>query len=238
MKQPGYTVSGDIFRRFPGYVRGVVIAHQVTNRPSPDELVQMLREAEDSIRGRVDLKHLADHPRIRSWREAYRSFGAKPGEFRSSIEALARRVLRNEPLPSINALVDIANVASLRYLLPVGGHAIDVLTGDVALRVATGRDEFIPFGSDQIEHPLPGEIVFVEGDTVLTRRWTWRQANHTLTRLETRAIEFNVDGLPPVSSSEVWEACGTIVELVGRFCGGHVRVELLTEENPRIELTA
>jgi DNA/RNA-binding domain of Phe-tRNA-synthetase-like protein len=236
MGQPGYTISGEIFQRFPGYVRGVVIAQDVTNPPSPDELVQMLREAEDSARGRIDLEHLADHPRIRPWREAYRSFGAKPGEFRSSIEALARRVLRNDPLPSINSLVDIGNVVSLRYLLPVGGHAIDVLTGDIALRVATGQEEFIPFGSDQMEHPLPGEIVFVEGNTVLTRRWTWRQANHTLTRMETRAIEFNVDGLPPASPSEVEEACGAITELVGRFCGGRTRIELLTEANPRVEL--
>lgn len=238
MGQPGYSISSDIFQRFPGYVRGVVIAHEVTNRPSPDELVQMLRGAEDSARGRMDLDHLADHPRIRPWREAYRSFGAKPGEFRSSIEALARRVLRNDPLPSINALVDIGNVVSLRYLLPVGGHAIDVLTGDISLRVATGQEEFVPFGSDQVEHPLPGEIVFVEGNTVLTRRWTWRQANHTLTRMETRAIEFNVDGLPPVSPSEVEEACRAITDLVERFCGGRTRFDLLTEGNPRIELSA
>lgn len=238
MGQPCYTISADIFQRFPGYVRGVVIAHEVTNRPSPDELVQTLREAEESARGRLDLDHLADHPRIRPWREAYRSFGAKPGEFRSSIEALARRVLRNEPLPSINALVDIGNVVSLRYLLPVGGHAIDVLTGDIALRVATGQEEFIPFGSDQVEHPLPGEIIFAERNTVLTRRWTWRQANHTLTRMETRAIEFNVDGLPPVSSSEVEEACRAITDLVERFCGGRTRFDLLTEGNPRIELSA
>jgi DNA/RNA-binding domain of Phe-tRNA-synthetase-like protein len=238
MKELYYAISNDIFQRFPGYVRGVVVAHKVNNRPSPGELVQMLREAEESVRARLKIEQLADHPRIKSWREAYRSFGAKPSEFRSSIEAMARRVLRNEPLPSINALVDIGNVVSLRHLIPAGGHAIDVLTGDIALRFATGQEEFVPFGSDQVERALPGEIVFVEGDTVLTRRWTWRQANHTLTHLETQAIEFNVDGLPPVPSIEIEQACGEIIELVERFCGGRMRVELLAEGNPRIKLTA
>lgn len=237
MEELSYTVSPDLFRRFPGYVRGVVIAHDVTNHPSSDDLIRMVRDAEKSIRSRLSIEQVAEHPRIKSWRDAYRAFGAKPSEFRASIEALVRRVLRKEPLPSINALVDIGNLVSLQHLVPAGGHAIDVLTGDIALRFATGREEFVPFGSDQMEYAVPGEVVFVEGDTVLTRRWTWRQANHTLTRLETRAIEFNVDGLPPVSPPEIEEACGEIVELVGRFCGGRTRWALLSEETPRITLT-
>ena len=231
-----YTISDEVFQRFPGYARGVVIAHEVVNCPSPDAIVQLLREAEVSVRGRLSLERVADEPRIKAWREAYRAFGAKPSEFRSSIEALARRALRNEPVPSINALVDIGNVVSLRHLLPAGGHAIDVLTGDIALRLATGQETFTPFGSDQTEHPLPGEVVFVEGDTVLTRRWTWRQAKHTLTLLTTRAIAFNVDGLPPVSRGEIEQACEDIMELVGRFCGGRLRCELLSQSNPRIGL--
>jgi DNA/RNA-binding domain of Phe-tRNA-synthetase-like protein len=230
-----YSIADEVFQRFPGYLRGVVIAHEVSNCPSPDALVQMLRDAEASVRDRLSLERLADEPRIRSWREAYRAFGAKPSEFRSSIEALARRALRSEPLPSINALVDIDTVVSLRHLIPVGGHAIDVLTGDIALRLASGQEQFTPFGSDQTEHPLPGEVVFAEGDTVLTRRWTWRQATHTLTLLTTRGTEFNVDGLPPVPRSEVDQACRDITEPVTQFCGGRLRSEVLSRNNPRIE---
>ncbi|MDD9417934.1 phenylalanine--tRNA ligase beta subunit-related protein, partial [Staphylococcus aureus] len=84
-------------------------------------------------------------------------------------EALARRALRGEALPAINALVDIGNLISLHHLVPVGGHAIDGVTGDIALRPATGQESFVPFGSDQVECPLPGEVIFAEGDTVLTR---------------------------------------------------------------------
>jgi DNA/RNA-binding domain of Phe-tRNA-synthetase-like protein len=149
---------------------------------------------------------------------------------------MVRRVLRNDPLPGINALVDIGNIVSLRHLIPAGGHAIDVVTGDLALRAATGREEFIPFGSDRMEHPLPGEVIFAEGDSVLTRRWTWRQAEYSLTRLDTRAIEFNLDGLPPVPFEEIVQACQEVIELVRRFCGGGLRFEMLSEQNQRIML--
>ena len=80
--------------------------------------------------------------------------------------------------------------------------------------------------------------LFVEGDTVLTRRWTWRQANHTLTVSASRAIVFNVDGLPPVSAAQVEAACADFVELASRLCGGRMRTELLVAGNPRISLAA
>ena len=231
-----HTISGDIFTRFPGYLRGVVVATDVTNGSSPESLLQMLRAAENSVRQKLSLETLIEDPHIQPWREAFRSFGAKPSEYRPSIEALARRALRSDPLPSINILVDIGNLVSLRHLLPVGGHSIEVLTGDMALRLAGGEEEFIPFGSDQVEHPLLGEVIFAEGNTVLTRRWTWRQANHTLTLPGTRAIEINVDGLPPVSQAEIEQACIETMQWVGQFCGGQARFETLSIHHPRIRL--
>jgi DNA/RNA-binding domain of Phe-tRNA-synthetase-like protein len=237
MSEIFYSIDDEVFGRFPGYVRGVVLAYGVSNGDSPPELIAMLRDAEVSVRDRVEKDGLADHPRISSWREAYRSFGAKPSKFRSSIEAMVRRVLSNHELPIINTLVDIGNVLSLRHLVPTGGHAIDEVEEDIILRPANGEETFVPFGSDQVEHPIPGEIVFVEGNTVLTRRWSWRQANHTLTLPTTTAIEFNVDGLPPVPESEVRNICQETIDMVSRFCGGRTRFEILSRENPRIKLT-
>jgi DNA/RNA-binding domain of Phe-tRNA-synthetase-like protein len=236
MENRSYSVSPDVFAHFPGYVRGVVVAHEVTNGASPPELVQLLREAEASVRDRLTIEQIADEPRIKAWRDAYRIFGAKPSEFRSSVEAMARRALRGDELPSINALVDIGNVISLRHLIPAGGHAIDVLKGDIELRFATGDEEFVPFGTNEVEHPHPGEVVFVEGSVVLTRRWTWRQANHTLTLPQTQAIEFNVDGLPPVTKDEIADACRELADLVEVTCGGLTRIDFLTAETPRISL--
>jgi DNA/RNA-binding domain of Phe-tRNA-synthetase-like protein len=122
--------------------------------------------------------------------------------------------------------------------LPAGAHAIDLLQGDIALRTATGTEQFVAFGSTETEHPLPGEIIFTEGDTVLTRRWTWRQAQHTLTLPESRAVEFNIDGLPPVAAAEVEQAGVEIMQLVERFCGGRARYALLDRDHPAVSLAA
>lgn len=233
-----YRIADEIFRRYPGYVRGVVTAHDLANGPSPPALLALLREAEAGVRARVKADAVAEEPRIKSWREAYRAFGAKPAEFRSSIEAMARRAQKNDQLPAINALVDIGNLISLRHLLPAGAHAIDVLAGDIELRVATGAERFLAFGSTETEYLLPGEIIFTEGDTVLTRRWTWRQARHTLTLPETRAVAFNIDGLLPAPPAEVEQAGAEIMELVARYCGGRAGFALLDRDHPSVSLAA
>lgn len=231
-----YSISDDVFALFPEYIRGVVLAFEVKNTDSPPRITEMLRSAEASVRDRLNLEELKAHPQIASWRDAFRKVGIKPSDFRPSIEAMVRRVLRHQELPTINALVDIGNILSLRHLLPVGAHAIDNVSHDIALRMAVGKEEFVPFGSEQVEHPDPGEIVFVEGNTVLTRRWSWRQAKHTMTLIATAALEFNVDGLPPVTKSEVEGVCRELMDLVRQFCGGQLHYEILERQNPRIAL--
>ncbi len=231
-----YSIAPEIFSKYPGYCRAVVLALDVQNGPSPAELVDLLREAEATVITQTSLETIAEHPKIKAWREAYKAFGAKPSEFRSSVEAMARRALRGDQLNSINALVDIGNIVSLRHLVPVGGHAMDDMVHDISLRLARGDEQFIPFGSSEIEHPLNGEVIFVEENTVLTRRWTWRQAHHTLTLPGSRRVEINLDRLPPVELEEIHTCASLVMSLVERFCGGRLRYEILDAGHPRMKL--
>ncbi len=219
-------------------MRGLVIARGVRNGPSPDALVSRLRLAEAELRERLDIASLADSPNIASWREAYRRFGARPSEFRSSIEAIARRVLRNNELPSINALVDIGNIVSMSGVIPAGFHAFDRSEHDFALRYADGTETFIPIGSNAVENPEPGEIVLVEGSRVLTRRWTWRQAGHTATGAESTDVVLNIDALPPVTGRDVLLCQERAGKLIAEFCGGSAELKVLSRRTPCITLSA
>ena len=105
MKDIYYSIADEVFDLFPGYTRGVVLAFDVVNGASPHDLITILRDAEASLRERLSLEEVAVHPKIGPWREAYRSFGAQPSKFRSSIEAMVRRVLRDQEIPLINTLV-------------------------------------------------------------------------------------------------------------------------------------
>jgi len=235
-----YRTDPALFQKYPGYVRGVVVARRLINIESPiDEVARMLISAQKAIRTRTDLDPIAAQPNLTAWREAYRAFGAKPTEFPSSIEAIVKRVRRGDDLPYINTLAALCNSVSLRYLAPIGGHAIDVMTAghEMKLGFANGDEEFIALGSTTMEHPNPGEVIYTYNtSTVLCRRWTWRQAEFSKLQCTTTYAAINVDGLPPVTKSDVEMISADLANLVSIYCGATVEVKLLSEETSVIEV--
>jgi len=251
-----YRTDPSLFAKYPGYVRGLVSVRRAINIESPiDEVLRMLISAQKTIRQRTDLETPSSHPNIAAWREAYRAFGArqaahpggdaatdmgKPTEYPSSIEALVKRVRRGDDVPYINTLAAIGNSASLRYLVPIGGHAIDMMQADGELRLgfARGDEEFTPFSGGPIEHPVPAEVIFTYNtSTVLCRRWTWRQGEFSKLQRTTTAAVINVDGLPPVTRAEVELICNDLATLVGMYCGNApTEVKMLSEDHLEVEL--
>jgi DNA/RNA-binding domain of Phe-tRNA-synthetase-like protein len=228
-----YRVAPDIFNSFPGYRLGVIVFSNVDNSRDDPELAALLRETEAGVRSAVG-GNVAELPVVAAWRGAYRSFGARPSEHRSSIEALLRRVLKPDSLPSINSLVDIGNMVSLRHLLPAGAHPVRHSATHVELRRARPGDVFRASESEAPEQLTPGEIVLADQDDVLTRRWTWRQSVVTRTQTGSKDVFFNVDGLECAGADRVEDALHEIARLVGRFCGGEVAYRgVLTSESPR-----
>lgn len=184
----------------------------------------------DSVAGNV-----ADHPRIGPWREACRRFGAKPSEHRRSTEAMVRRVVQPGEMPSINPLVNIANILSLCHLLPTGVHSLGLEHEALELRAALPQDMFTPADSKPVESPPAGEIVFATGHTVMTRRWTWRQAQGTQTLADTTQVFFSIDGLPPCSEDEVMAAMRDVTDWVKAQCGGvAVQSAVLSAARPQL----
>ncbi|HKC19532.1 MAG TPA: phenylalanine--tRNA ligase beta subunit-related protein [Candidatus Dormibacteraeota bacterium] len=72
-------------------------------------------------------------------RELYRRFGTDPTRMRPSSEALLRRLKRDEPLPRINSLVDVANALSVQLQVPVGLYDLGKVVGD-ELVIRLGRE--------------------------------------------------------------------------------------------------
>ncbi|MBR7827803.1 hypothetical protein KDK95_15900 [Actinospica sp. MGRD01-02] len=231
-----YAVSDEVFERFPGYRRGVVIARGLRNGPAAPELLAELRAEEERLHKELDAATIAQHPRIEPWRDAFRAFGSKPSDFRPSVEALARRAARGDQLPSVSSLVDLGTLACLHNLMPIGAHSLDEVTGDIELRIASGREHFTAFGSTESETPRPGEVILAEGDTVLTRRWAWRQANHTLVVDATRVAVINVDALSAVPDDDLAGAMAQVLDLLRRFCGGTAESTVLTSSDPSVRI--
>jgi DNA/RNA-binding domain of Phe-tRNA-synthetase-like protein len=228
-------IHPEIFALFPGYCWGKVVCWRVDNRRGLEEATLLLREVEARVRDDPDLGDVVGHPKIAAWRAAFSRFGARPSKYQASVEALARRARRGDALPPISPLVALYNALSLRFLVPVGGDDLDLVSGGLHLRLARGDESFVPLGAEEPDPPEPGEVIYADDAKVLCRRWSWRQGEASKISAATTQAVLNVHGLPPATRDEVARATETLAELVGRVCGGSAHWYVLDEQTPSTE---
>jgi DNA/RNA-binding domain of Phe-tRNA-synthetase-like protein len=154
-------------------------------------------------------------PHVAAWQDAYRAFGAKPQRTASSVEALWKRA-RAGGLPRVNWLVDVYNAVSVRHVLPVGGEDLAGYRGAIRLIRAVGDERFDTVASGQpiIEHPAPGEVVWVDELGVTCRRWNWRQGTRTRLSEESRDVLFLLERLAPMPLAALDAAAEAIAGVV------------------------
>ena len=111
--------------------------------------------------------------------------------------------------------MDIGNLISIRFAVPVAVLDQSSLTGSVTVRFATGTERFIDLGSGEEQHPEPGEVIFVdEADHVVARRWCWRQSAPSATGADTTAALFTIEALHQDAAEDVASATDDLVSLL------------------------
>jgi DNA/RNA-binding domain of Phe-tRNA-synthetase-like protein len=229
-------VQKEVFNLFPAYIRGVVMARNINNAGENPELVKLLNEVIQKSSQNPSLQDLKNHSKISGWRAAYTKFGINPNKYPCSIESLCKRARKGDQLPYINTAVALFNYFSLKYIVPSGGDDLSNVRGNLVLRIARGDESFTPFNSEAIEHPAPGEVIYVDDSSVMCRCWNWRQGNQTKLSPETRNLAINVDCLPPFSKVEAEIMVKDLAQLVKQFCGGEVKLALLSADNNECEI--
>jgi len=189
-----FIVSNEFFEKVPHAYFGVVSVKNFDNKKEYDFIKQMLEESYSKAYEKFKDSNIKENSLITPYREAFSSLEINPNKFKCSIEALISRIAKGSPLPNINPIVDLGNALSIKYTLPVGVHDIDKFSSDIEIRKANENDRFIPFGSDQVESPDNGEIIYVSGNDVKTRRWTWRQGENSKVTEDARNFFIPIDG--------------------------------------------
>ena len=216
---------------YPALVGGVIVAGQVHNGPSPDALsVEFLAAQKDTI-ARIGATPLSELPSLAAWRGVFRSFGIDPTQYRNAAEALLRRLTKKGDLPQINALVDLANLVSIRYALPVAVFDRRSIRGVLTVHFAQGAERFTTLNESEVEHPVPGEVIFSDQDgRVAARRWCWRQSEESAARAETTDIIVTVEAHHADGARDVQAALDDLRSLLAKYAGGQATYAILGRE--------
>jgi DNA/RNA-binding domain of Phe-tRNA-synthetase-like protein len=207
------TVDDAVFVLRPDYRVLLVTADGLRGGPSDEVSERVLATAEATARDRLGGRRPEELPELAAWREAYRSFGAKPQRTRPSVEALLRR-LDPDGLPRVDRITDVYNAVSIAHLLPLGGEDRAAYAGPPRLVRADGTEPFdtTAGGEPVVEHPDPGEVVWRDDTGVTCRRWNWRQGVRTRITTGTTGALFVLDVLDPLTDDDAHAAADALTE--------------------------
>jgi DNA/RNA-binding domain of Phe-tRNA-synthetase-like protein len=167
----------------------------------------------------------------------FRGFGVDPTQYRSAAEALLRRLVKQGRLPSINTLVDLANLVSIRFALPVAVFDLRAVDGEISVRLARGEERWGDLGSSTTDRPQRGEVIFADtSDIVVARRWCWRQSAASAAREDTSEILVTVEGHHDDAVRDVTAAVDELERLLRRHAQpAALRRAILTAADPGFE---
>ncbi len=227
-------IEEDIFERFPGFRRGVIVARQIRNPTKNERIERILADEIETI----DCKQSLDSERVTAWDEIHRDFGSNPNRFPPSIKALLKRVEKGGSPPFINSVVTLFNYISIKYLIPCGGDDVEKIAGNLRLGFAKGNELFTPLGGQETENPVAGEVIYYDDRTleVMCRRWNWRNGEFSKITEDSERIVVNFDGAGTVPESDIKEARDEFADLLTEECAAELTAALLDHEKNEIDI--
>jgi DNA/RNA-binding domain of Phe-tRNA-synthetase-like protein len=190
----------EIWLDYPELVAGVVVATGIRPDVEMAPLVDTyLAAAQARLAGGPE----SELPEVRAWRRAFARMGLKPTQYRCASEALLRRLRREGTLPRIHPLIDLCNALSVAYALPVAALDVVQVSAWLEVRQATGDERYQTFAG-AIEHPDPGEVIFVDAaGRAHARRWTNRQSGFSAVQDKTSAVLVVVEAMHESAHADV-----------------------------------
>lgn len=231
-----------IFDRFPTTIGGIALVRGVDNDRAIPELDAAYTDEQQRTIGRLGDTALSELPSLSAWRGVFRSFGVDPTQVRSAAEALLRRLTKKGDIPHINPLVDLGNLISIRYALPVAMVDTRGIENGLTVRFADGSERFtilnMADGRPTDESPVPGEVIFSdENKSVVARRWCWRQSEGSAARPDTTDLLVTIEGHHPDVRQDVGQALNELIGLLQTYMGidsSRIQSAILDRDHPAI----
>jgi len=209
----------ELASKFPGLQARVINLRGVNIAQSKPDLEAFKKTVFDEAAKRWNIDDLKDKEVFRAYRDFFWKVKVDPTKTRPASEALLRRILRGNPLPTINTLVDAYNLASVSTSIPFGAFDTDKMRGTLIMREARAGEEFLGIGMEKPAVLGGGEAVIHDDDRLIAV-YPYRDADYSKVTTTTKNLLLMTCGVPGIGAAELEKAEMTCVEYVTRFCGG------------------
>lgn len=228
-----FTVQPSFWKIFPDVKIAVITVHHLDNHQKEQVPPEMLAEANASVADLIPNEPISANPLIHEWRQAFKKFKTKKGA-RFAVENLLKRAKKGNPVRSIDPLVDIYNVESLRTGFPIGALDLQKIQGGISLEVAKGGEPFTAIGEDEPDPALPGEVIYRDEEGVTSRCWAWRDAKRVETTEDSTDILMYSECLKPEWRQDHERAMTELTGNIEKYLGALTKTQYVTKEQPTV----
>ena len=131
-------VSNEIENVCPNFI-GACVEAKVKNSQYCQDLCNEIHTLGEEFKNKLTIETLKEISGIAATRRIYRICGKDPSRYRPAAEALIRRILQGKTLYQIDTLVDLINLASMKYGYSLGGFDADKFVGNT-LELGVGKE--------------------------------------------------------------------------------------------------
>ncbi|MFJ7975854.1 B3/B4 domain-containing protein [Peribacillus sp. JNUCC 23] len=128
--------------KIPNFKAGIIFYNNIVVGDSPQMVKGRLQLFQESIFFDLQDKELSDLSGITEWRQTFKATGTNPSRYRPSVEALYRRISKQNYIQPIHSAIDLNNFFSLQYEVPIGIYTLDQIEGDVTLKIGAETDQY------------------------------------------------------------------------------------------------
>lgn len=222
MQLPLYWSAG-VAKKFPQLAVGVGSITNVVVERENGKIKELKRTVYAEVKARYgDVETLKDNPVVRAYRDFYWKLDIDPTKTRPSGEALLRRVLHGNELPTISTAVDAYNLASMKTIIPISGFDMERLNPPLNVRFAEKGEEFTGIGMDKPILLTDKILVLADSKRVLCI-YPHRDADYTKITEKTKNVLIAGYGVPGISAQQLEEAVKTALEYIQVACGGEIQ---------------
>ncbi|MBM3192359.1 MAG: hypothetical protein FJZ63_06905 [Chlamydiae bacterium] len=187
-------VEDKVLEKYPEMEIGYLVARvSVKNR---DPFVESLKErlGKHLQEQGINALNFAVHSSISLWRKIYEEdFQVKAKTYRSSIEALLRRVVTGKEMWNICNVVDLYNCCSILSLLPMGGYDLKKILGDITIRYAKEGEYFLGLGEREKIAVKSHHVVYADDERIMCWLWNHKDSAETCIDESSNYVLFFID---------------------------------------------
>lgn len=217
--EPFLTWGKEASTRFPNLLVSTGIMQDVKVGWRTIEIETLKQSMIAKMRQNYKVELLKDDQTVRAYRDLYWSLGIDPTKTRPSGEALLRRVLHGNDIPSISSVVDAYNLASLETIIPLSGFDRDLVSSPLEIRFSNEKDEFRGIGMNKPAR-FSEKVLLVADKKQILCVYPYRDADATKITGKTRNVLIIGYGAPSISESQLIDAVEKALTYIERGAGG------------------